>query len=253
MLSIPQCSSFKSISGLGLRGIVDGNEVAVGSAKFLQAEEEISSLEKFAEAASTVFVSVDGKVQGYIELKDALRERAKESVASLRDRGIEIVLASGDNPKTAESIAIECGITQFHGGMLPADKERLVANFQKDGKIVAMLGDGINDAPAIAQANIGMALSTGTDIAVDTADIVLIKGDLAAALRAFNLSKAMVKNIGENLFLAFAYNIVSIPIAAGAFLPLFGWTLDPMVAAIGMSLSSVLVIGNSLRLKQARL
>jgi P-type Cu+ transporter len=196
---------------------------------------------------------VDGVAAGLFGIADPIKQSAAQALQDIKDAGLSVVMLTGDSPATAQAIAHELGIEEFQAGVLPAGKAQVIRDLQKRGRIVAMAGDGINDAPALAQANVGIAMGTGTDVAMETGGVTLVKGDLAGIVRARRLSQATMRNIRQNLFFAFVYNLVGVPIAAGALFPLFGLLLSPIFAAAAMSFSSVSVIANSLRLKNAKL
>ena len=197
--------------------------------------------------------AVDGKAAGVIAVADPIKSSAREAVASLKRSGLRLVMLTGDNRTTAEAIAKELGIAEFEAEVLPSQKLAIIKKLQAEGRTVAMAGDGVNDAPALAQANVGIAMGTGTDVAMESGDITLIKGDLNALMRARNLSRATMSNIRQNLFFAFIYNLLGVPIAAGILYPFTGLLLQPVFAAAAMSFSSVSVIANALRLRRARL
>ena len=215
---------------------------------FTLAAKEIDSL--YEEGATALLLAVDGKAAGVIGLKDILKPEAKEVVQALQHKGVTVAMLTGDNQKVASAIARELDITQILAEVLPGDKASEIKKLQSQGKKVAMVGDGINDAPALAQADIGIALGTGTDIAMEAADISLIKGDLRGVLKAIRLSDRTIKTIKWNLFWAFIYNILGIPIAAGLLYPFFKVLLNPMLASFAMAFSSVFVVTNSLRLRK---
>ena len=210
---------------------------------------------KIAQAAGKTvsLLAIEKEIIGVVTITDRVKTSTVKALQELQDLGVEIVMLTGDNPTTAAAIAKEIGISNYKAGMLPQNKQAEVARLQAEGKIVAMAGDGINDAPALAQANVGIAMGTGTDIAIESAEITLVKGDLNGIVKAKKLSKAVMKNIRENLFFALVYNAVGIPVAAGVLYPIFGILLSPMLGALAMSLSSVSVISNALRLKRTKL
>ncbi|MBW2241311.1 MAG: copper-translocating P-type ATPase [Deltaproteobacteria bacterium] len=252
-LPLTEAEAFEAHVGQGVSAKVDGHDVALGSEAFL-AGRGISLNQDAAEGLratghTVVHVAIDGALAGTIAVADPIRERASELVAELQERGFRIVMATGDTETTARAIASELGIDEIAAGLLPNDKADLVERLQAEGRTVAFAGDGINDAPALAVADVGIALGTGTDVAMETADVTLIGGDLAGLPRAVRLAKATARNLRQNLFLAFGYNGLAIPIAAGALYPAFGWLLSPMLAAGAMSLSSISVISNALRLR----
>ena len=210
---------------------------------------------KTAQAAGKTvsLLAIEKEIIGVVTITDRVKTSTVQALQELQDLGVEIVMLTGDNSLTAAAIAKEIGISNYKAGMLPQNKQAEVARLQAEGKIVAMAGDGINDAPALAQANVGIAMGTGTDIAIESAEITLVKGDLNGIVKAKKLSKAVMKNIHENLFFALVYNVVGIPVAAGVLYPIFGILLSPMLGALAMSLSSVSVISNALRLKRTKL
>tara|TARA_R110002012_G_scaffold213146_2_gene384226 strand:+ start:39 stop:1349 length:1311 start_codon:yes stop_codon:yes gene_type:complete len=259
-LKYTEASDFNSVTGKGVTGTVNNKRIAIGNDKLMKAEnvEIPSEIDKKVtaeqEKGKTVsFVAVDGKVTGYFTITDPIKKTSREALKSLMDDGVEVYMFTGDNEKTARSVAEELGLTGFKAGMLPEDKQNEVKKLQEKGKKVAMAGDGINDAPALAQADIGIAMGTGTDVAIESAEITLVKGDLKAVKKAKLLSKKVMKNIKQNLFFALIYNTLGVPIAAGVLYPVFGLLLSPMIAALAMSFSSVSVIANALRLKSAKL
>jgi Cu+-exporting ATPase len=250
------CTDFASTAGLGITGSVANKRVIVGSERFLQElsiDVDSHSPDRNGAKLTSIFVAVDGLCAGRIDFDDAIRPQARTAIDELQKRGLKIVMATGDGEGAANHVATALGITNVHACLLPAAKAALVKELQSTGAKVAMAGDGINDAPALAQASVGIAMGASTDVALQAADIVLIQSDIQGLVRAHKVSKAMLSNIAENLWLAFGYNLVAIPLATGLFASLLGFTLNPMAAAVGMSLSSVAVIGNALRLKAIKL
>jgi len=247
------------MTGKGVSGTVDGRDVALGNRSLLDELQIDASVlsdrsEVLRAAGQTVmFVAVDGKVAGLIGVIDPIKETTKEAIAALHAEGLTIVMLTGDHRVTAQAVAEKIGIDEVIAEVLPAQKAETIKSLQKAGRIVAMAGDGINDAPALAQADVGIAMGTGTDVAIESAGVTLIKGDLNGIVRARRLSRATMRNIKQNLFWAFVYNSVGIPIAAGILYPFFGILLSPMLAAAAMSFSSVSVIANALRLRSVRL
>jgi Cu+-exporting ATPase len=202
---------------------------------------------------TVLFVAVDGRPAGLLAVADPIKETTREAVADLHQLGIQIVMATGDNRRTAEAVAKQLGLDRVESEVEPADKIRLVQSLKQQGTHVAMAGDGINDAPALAAADVGIAMGTGTDVAMESAGVTLVKGDLRGIAKSIHLSRATMRNIRQNLFFAFVYNVLGVPIAAGVLYPIFGWLLSPIIAGAAMSLSSVSVITNALRLRHVRL
>jgi Cu+-exporting ATPase len=250
---------FDAPAGKGAIGMVERRRVVLGNARFL-AELDISThaLDAWAEqqrsaGATAIFVAIDGKVAGAIAIADPVKASAAPSLAALRADGMNIVMLTGDNRTTALAVAKKLGITEVEAEVLPDRKSAAVEKLRRAGRVVAMAGDGVNDAPALASADVGIAMGTGTDVAMESAGITLLTGDLRGIVRARLLSRATMRNIRQNLFFAFIYNVAGVPIAAGVLYPVFGILLSPMIGALAMSLSSVSVIGNALRLKFAKL
>ncbi len=245
----------ETIAGQGIRGNVDGHEVAIGNASFIGngADFEEKANQHRANGATVVFVSIDGKPAGFIAIADPIKPTTAAALRELRDKGIAVTMLTGDARATADAVARQLGIDNVEAEVLPASKETIVRDLQSKGRRVAMAGDGVNDAPALARANVGIAMGTGTDVAIESAHLTLIRGDLRDIVRARNLSEAMMRNIRQNLFFAFLYNILGVPIAAGVLYPFFGLLLSPMIASAAMTFSSVTVIGNALRLRRVGL
>ena len=252
-------TDFEAITGKGVTGTVDGRSVALGNAALMAdlAVETDALADRAralqAEGKTAMFVAIDGRAAGLVAVADRIKETTPQAIRALRDLGLRIVMATGDAEATAMAVARELGIDEIHAGVSPEDKNALVKQLKADGLSVAMAGDGVNDAPALAAADVGIAMGTGADVAVESAGITLVKGDLGGIVRARRLARATMRNIRQNLFFAFVYNSAGVPIAAGILFPVFGLLLSPMVAAAAMSLSSVSVIGNALRLRSSSL
>ncbi|NIO39358.1 MAG: heavy metal translocating P-type ATPase [Burkholderiales bacterium] len=256
-LSLEAPADFQSITGKGVTGNVNGYAVAIGNRQLLEAVgADASTLEEAAEARravgeTVVYVAVDGKPGGIIGVADPIKETTADAISALHEQGLRIVMLTGDNKTTADVVAAKLGIDDVIAEVLPDEKANVVKELRDAGSVVAMAGDGINDAPALAAADVGIAMGTGTDVAMESAGITLVKGDLRGIVRARLLSQATMRNIRQNLFFAFGYNAVGVPVAAGILYPLTGTLLSPMIAAAAMSFSSVSVIGNALRLRRA--
>ncbi|MEM9105648.1 MAG: copper-translocating P-type ATPase [Pseudomonadota bacterium] len=250
---------FEALTGRGVTGKVAGHNIALGNdALMQQLAIDLGEAHPLAEGLrvdgkTAMHVAIDGEIAGIVAIADPVKENAREAISALHEQGISVVMATGDNEITARSVANHLGIDEVHAGVLPADKKQLVDDLKAGGRKVAMAGDGINDAPALAAADVGIAMGTGADVAVESAGITLLKGDLSGIVRARNLAQATVQNIRQNLFFAFAYNSAGVPIAAGILYPITGMLLSPMIAAAAMSLSSVSVIANALRLRRVQL
>jgi Cu+-exporting ATPase len=259
MIEFPAVSDFNSPSGKGATGNVENRKIAVGNTKFLgELGVSTSALENQAEeirgdGATAIFVSIEGKLAGAIAIADPIKRTTSTALDALRTEGIRIVMLTGDNRTTAQAIAKKLGIAEVEAEVLPDQKSKIVERLQRKGARVAMAGDGVNDAPALAVADVGIAMGTGTDVAIESAGVTLLKGDLTGIVRARRLSRATMGNIRQNLFFAFVYNALGVPVAAGALYPFFGILLSPIVGAAAMALSSVSVIGNALRLRVTKL
>jgi P-type Cu+ transporter len=256
-LTLAPVTEFQAIAGGGAEGRVDGRIVRVGTLTFLETRGVTTSMANSQsaanESATTTYVAIDERVVGVISLSDPIKASAEAAIRELRADGIHIVVATGDRREVAQRVARELGIDQVEAEVQPQQKAEIVERLRKQGHVVAMAGDGINDSPALAAADVGIAMGTGTDVAIENAGITLLKGDLRGILRARRLSRATIRNIKQNLAFAFLYNTLGIPLAAGVLYPAFGWLLSPMIASAAMSLSSVSVIGNALRLRRANL
>ncbi len=258
-LSLVEPKNFKALVGKGVSGSISGKTVHLGNAALMQdLKINISALEDEAEAlrregATAMYIAIGKNPAGLVAVADPIKATTPAALAALKKEGLEVVMLTGDNQTTAEAVAKSLGIEKVEAGVLPEKKNEIVRILQEQGRVVAMAGDGVNDAPALAQADVGIAMGTGTDVAIESAGVTLIKGDLLAISRAIRLSRATMKNIRQNLFFAFVYNAFGVPVAAGVLFPVFGLLLNPMIAAGAMSLSSISVIGNALRLKKAKI
>lgn len=258
-LQLAEPSGVDSPVGRGVTGIVDGKRVLIGSAAYLRSENvQTAEIESVAEelrskGATAVLVAIDGRAAGALGIADPIRKSTRDALGELRDQGIRVVMMTGDNRTTADAVARELGITEIEADVVPERKSEVVARLRKEGRVVAMAGDGVNDAPALAAADVGIAMGGGTDVAMESAGVTLLGGDLLGIVRARRLSQATMANIRQNLFFAFIYNGAGVPIAAGLLYPVLGLLLSPAIAAAAMALSSVSVIGNALRLRGARI
>ncbi len=258
-ITIARATDFNSITGEGAEALLNGHKVAIGNSKMMKrvgAYDETLALQADAhrkKGQTVMFVAIDGKAAGLIGVADPIKATAHEAIRRLHAQRLKVVMLTGDNVSTAEAVARELGIDQIHADVSPSDKNRIVRELRGQGAVVAMAGDGINDAPALAQADVGIAMGTGTDVAMESAGITLVSGDILGIAKARALSQATMTNIRQNLFFAFVYNALGVPLAAGIFYPAFGLLLSPMIAAAAMSLSSVSVIANALRLRRVQL
>jgi Cu+-exporting ATPase len=258
-LALDEARDFESVTGKGVTGRVGGRDVALGNLKLLeQLGIDAGGLEARAEdlrrdGETVMFVALDGRAAGLIGVADPIKASTPEAIRALQEDGVKIVMLTGDNRTTAEAVGRRLGLDDIEAEVLPQRKGEIVRRLRQQGRIVAMAGDGINDAPALAEADIGIAMGTGTDVAMESAGVTLVKGDLAGIVRARHLSRATMRNIRQNLFFAFIYNALGVPIAAGVLYPVFGLLLSPIIAAAAMSLSSVSVIVNALRLGKVRI
>ena len=257
-LVLADVAGFNSVTGMGVTGTVSGKQIAVGNAALLSGlsidpAPLLDRAEELRKQGQTVMlVALDGKAAGIVGVADPIKESTPDAIRELRAAGLNVIMVTGDNATTAKAVADKLGI-EFKADVLPQTKAEVVKEYQRKGAVVAMAGDGVNDAPALAQADIGIAMGTGTDVAMEAGGITLLKGDLRGILRARHLSKSTMRNIRENLFFAFVYNAVGVPLAAGVLFPVFGLLLNPMIAAAAMSFSSVSVIANALRLRTTKI
>jgi Cu+-exporting ATPase len=258
-LPLPEVSDFESVTGGGVLGTIGNSSLQIGNPEFVKKSgaglstelaDRIEDLQKHAR--TVIAVAKNRQVLGYIAIADPIKASTPEAIRRLHQSGIRIIMATGDNPHTAAAVGKELGIDDVRAGLSPSGKQELVRELQRQGAVVAVAGDGINDAPALATADVGIAMGTGTDVAIESAGMALVKGDLQGIANALHLSRAVMRNIRQNLFFAFVYNALGIPLAAGALYPLFGILLDPMIAGAAMAFSSVSVIANALRLRNVK-
>jgi Cu+-exporting ATPase len=258
-IALTGADGFESVTGKGVQGRIDGHRVALGNRALMEQHRvDVSALTDTAEGGrregqTVMFVAVDGRPAGLIGVADPIKDTTPEAIQQLHGEGLRVVMLTGDNRTTAEAVAKKLGIDDVIPEVLPDQKADVIKRLQGEGRVVAMAGDGINDAPALAQAQVGIAMGTGTDVAMESAGVTLVKGDLRGIVRARRLSRLTLQNIKQNLFFAFIYNAAGVPIAAGVLYPFFGLLLSPMIAAAAMSFSSVSVIGNALRLRRVTL
>jgi Cu+-exporting ATPase len=256
-LTLQDISDFISVTGNGVRGTVDGRKIVVGNARLFDAlgvaaDDDLAAKadDHRSDGATAMHVILDNRHAGVIAVSDPIKETTPDAINSLKKEGIRIIMVTGDNRRTAEAIARRLGIDEIEADVMPEDKNAIVQRLKTAGAVVAVAGDGVNDAPALAAADVGIAMGTGTDVAMENSGITLVKGDLAAIVRAIKLSRVTMRNIRQNLFFAFFYNALGVPVAAGVLYPVVGLLLSPIIAAAAMSLSSVSVIGNALRLRR---
>jgi len=254
---LQKLDNFESVTGKGVQALYKGKKVGLGNFRLmkdfkasLNEKEEKQVKDWQLEGQTVMFLALENQIEGIVGVSDRIKETSAKAIISLQKMGVQVIMMTGDNEFTAKAVAGELNLDDFIADCLPEDKYNKIKELQKQGHIVAMAGDGINDAPALTQASIGIAMGTGTDIAMQSAEITLVKGDLNGIVHAKNLSRAVMRNIKQNLFFAFVYNVLGVPIAAGVLFPVFGILLSPMIAAAAMSFSSVTVISNALRLKK---
>jgi Cu+-exporting ATPase len=258
--SVPPAEAFESTAGGGVSGLVESRPIRLGDRRFVESEGQsvpapiLEQAETLRRQGRTVtFVRAGDRTIGLVAIADPIRESSRAAIDALHGLGLTIVMLTGDNETTARVVAQSLGLDEFKAGLRPQEKYEEVARLRAQGQVVAMAGDGVNDAPALAEADIGIAMGTGSDVAIETADVTLLNGDLRGIVRAFLLSRAVMRNVRQNLFLAFIYNVIGIPVAAGVLYPVFRLVLRPAFAALAMSLSSVSVVTNALRLRHVRL
>jgi Cu+-exporting ATPase len=258
-IPLPEVADFDSDPGLGVWGRVGQAQVQVGNTRLMQRHGvdptvlDESADEARARGATAIYAAVDGKLAGLLTIADAIKSTTPEAIEALKEAGVRIIMLTGDGARTAQAVAERLGVDEFIADVLPQDKAAIVKRLQGEGQVVAMAGDGVNDAPALAQADVGIAMGTGTDVAMESAGVTLVKGDLRGIARAVRLSRRTMSNIRQNLFFAFGYNALGVPVAAGVLYPVFGLLLSPVIASLAMSLSSVSVISNALRLRAVKL
>ena len=258
-IALADATDFEAVTGKGVKGTVDDQSIALGNARLVEdlglnpgALSETADARR-DEGETVMFIIVGNQIAGLVSVADPVKNTTPDALKELHALGLNIIMATGDNERTAKAVAARLGIDEIRADVLPADKARIIKELQEQGRKVAMAGDGVNDAPALAQADVGIAMGTGADVAIDSAGITLVKGDLGGIVRARRLSVATMRNIKQNLFFALVYNAAGVPIAAGVLYPFLGLLISPMFAAAAMSLSSVSVIGNALRLRTVRI
>ena len=257
-VTLAEATDFEAVTGKGVRGTVDGTAVAIGNLKLAQdLGLEVEALTETAndrrdEGETVMFVTLEGGLAGMVSVADPVKDSTPGALDALHRLGFRIIMATGDNERTARAVAARLGIDDIRADVLPADKARIIREFQAEGRRVAMAGDGVNDAPALAQADVGIAMGTGADVAIESAGVTLVKGNLDGIVRARRLARATMRNIRQNLFFALAYNASGVPVAAGLLFPFFGILISPMFAAFAMTASSISVVLNSLRLRNLR-
>jgi Cu+-exporting ATPase len=258
-LTLSEAEGFHAINGKGVTGKIDGKQIALGNRLLM--EDGAVDLSDCADGAETlrhdgatvIFIAINGQYAGLFAIADPIKETTAAAIRALQQDGLRVVMLTGDNRTSAEAIARQLNIDEVEAEVLPEDKSLAIRRLQDQGRVVVMVGDGVNDAPALASADVGIAMGTGTDVAIESAGVTLLRGDLAGIVEAYHLSRATMRNIRQNLFFAFAYNAAGVPIAAGILYPFTGLLLSPIIAAAAMSLSSVSVIGNALRLRVVKL
>jgi Cu2+-exporting ATPase len=259
-LSLLKVDDFKAITGKGAQGLINGKQLAIGNEKMMEqagaslSKQQSKVAKEFQNQGKTVsFLSIEGTVKGYVVISDAIKDTSAKAIKELQEQGINVIMLTGDHEHTAKYVADTLKLSGYHASCLPEDKLKEIEKLQSQGHVVAMAGDGINDAPALAKSDVGIAMGTGTDVAIESASITLVKGDLQGIVKAKNLSHGVMRNIKQNLFFALIYNTIGVPVAAGILYPVFGILLSPMIAALAMSFSSVSVIANALRLKNIKI